>query len=151
MTVNTNHVTAPSVDHRLSIWTQWLGLRNGEQRNGGREAGYDLLAPTLVAHFPHTASRPEYTGGREELLAWAESVRSAFVDFELSVQVGPVLGVYLIVGRWTLTGITRVAGSWGPPGTVVRSSGIDMMRIEGGQIVEFWVNHDSHDLAGVTG
>ena len=146
MTVNTNHVTAPSVDHRLSLWTQWVALRNGSHR-----VGEDLLAPTLVAHFPHTASRPEHTGDRSDLLAWAEAVRSAFVDFELSVQVGPVLGVHMIVGRWTLTGITRVAGSWGPSGTVVRSSGVDIVRIEHGQIVEFWVNHDSHDLAGAAG
>jgi hypothetical protein len=121
-----------------------LALRSGEHETE------DLLAPTLVAHFPHTASRPEHTGGRDDLLAWAASVRSAFVDFELSVQVGPVLGVYLIVGRWTLTGIARVAGAWGPPGTVVRSSGVDIVRIEHGQIVEFWVNHDSHDLAAVS-
>jgi hypothetical protein len=66
----------------------------------------------------------------------------------MSVQVGPILGVHLIVGRWSLTGITRVAGAWGPPGTVVHSSGVDIVRVEGGQIVEFWVNHDSHDLAG---
>lgn len=146
MTVNTNHVTAPSVDHRLSLWTQWRGLRNGDHRSHD-----DLLSPALVAHFPHTASRPEHTGDRADLLTWAAAVRSAFVDFELSTQVGPVLGVHLIVGRWTLTGITRVPGPWGPPGTVVRSSGVDMVRIEGGQIVEFWVNHDSHDFAGATG
>jgi hypothetical protein len=141
LTVNTNHVTAPSVDHRLSLWTQWLALRSGDHRTPD-----DLLAPELVAHFPHTATRPEHTGDRSDLLAWAAAVRSAFVDFELSVQVGPVLGVHLIVGRWTLTGIARVAGPWGPSGTVVRSSGVDIVRVEGGQIVEFWVNHDSHDL-----
>lgn len=146
MTVNTNHVTAPSVDHRLSLWTRWLDLRRG-----GHRVGEDLLAPTLVAHFPHTTSRPGHTGDRSDLLAWAEAVRSAFVDFELSVQVGPVLGAHLIVGRWTLSGITRLAGPWGPAGTVVCSTGVDIVRVEGGQIVEFWVNHDSHDLAGATG
>ena len=91
-------------------------------------------------------TRAETIGGRSELLAWAAAVRSAFADFELSVQVGPILGVYLIAGRWELTGIVRSGGHWGPSGTVITSSGIDIVRIEGGRIAEFWVNHDSFDF-----
>jgi hypothetical protein len=141
LTVNTNHVTAPSVDHRLSLWTRWIALRNGSLSDVD-----GVLSPAVVAHFPHTVTRAETTGGRSELLAWAAAVRSAFADFELSVQVGPILGVYLIAGRWELTGIVRSGGHWGPSGTVITSSGIDIVRVEGGRIAEFWVNHDSFDF-----
>ena len=85
--------------------------------------------------------------GRAELLAWAASVRSAFLNFELSVHVGPILGVHLIAGRWDLRGIARPGGHWGPPGTVVGSSGVDIVRLEAGRIVEVWVNADCVESA----
>jgi hypothetical protein len=136
LTVNTNHVSALSVDRRLSLWTQWIALRNG-----GPENVDDILAPVVTAHLPRTG------GGRAELLAWAASVRSPFLNFELSVHVGPILGVHLIAGRWDMRGIARSSGHWGPPGTVVTSSGVDIVRLEAGRIAEVWVNADCVESA----
>ena len=142
MTVNTNHVSALSVDRRLSLWTQWIALRNG-----GPEIVDDVLAPVVTAHLPRTGGWPARTAGRADLLAWAASVRSAFLNFEMSVEVGPILGVHLITGRWGMRGIARSGGYWGPPGTVVTSSGVDTVRLEAGRIVEVWVNADCVDAA----
>jgi hypothetical protein len=142
LTVNTNHVSVLSVDRRLSLWTQWIALRNG-----GPENVDDVLAPVLTAHLPRAGGRPARVAGRAELLAWAASVRSAFLNFELSVHVGPILGVHLIGGRWDMRGIARSSGYWGPPGTVVTSSGVDIVRLEAGRIVELWVNADCVDSA----
>jgi hypothetical protein len=126
----------------LSLWTQWIALRNG-----GPEIVDDVLAPALIAHLPRSGGRPARTAGRADLLAWAASVRSAYLNFELSVQVGPILGVHLIAGRWGMRGIARFSGYWGPPGTVVMSSGVDTVRLEAGRIVEVWINADCVDAA----
>ena len=137
MTVNTNHVSALSVDRRLSLWTQWIELRNGAPENVD-----DILAATLVAHLPATATRPSRSVGHPDLLGWAASVRSGFLNFQLSIQVGPILGVHLIAGRWGMRGIARSSGPWGKPGTVVEASGVDILRIEAGRIAELWINAD---------
>jgi hypothetical protein len=121
----------------LSLWTQWIALRNGRPENVD-----EVLAPVLTAHLPRAGGRPPRAAGRAEMLAWAASVRSAFLNFELSVHVGPILGVHLIAGRWDMRGIARSGGRWGPPGTVVTSSGVDIVRLDGGRIVELWVNAD---------
>jgi hypothetical protein len=142
LTVNTNHVTALSVDRRLSLWTQWIALRNG-----GHENIDDILSPTLIAHLPRTGTRPARIAGRADLLAWAASVRFAFLNFELSVEVGPILGVHLISGRWKLRGLARSSGPWGPPGTVATTSGVDIVRLDAGRVVELWVNADCVDAA----
>jgi hypothetical protein len=143
LTVNTNHVAALSVDRRLSLWTQWIALRNGDPENVD-----GILASTLVAHLPGTTSRPPRSVGHTDLLGWAASVRSGFLNFQLSIQVGPILGVYLIAGRWGMHGIARASGPWGQPGTVVEASGVDILRIEAGRIAELWINADCLATAG---
>jgi hypothetical protein len=126
----------------LSLWTQWIALRNG-----GPESVDDILATGLVAHLPGTGGRPGRVVGHADLLAWAAAVRSAFLNFELSIQVGPILGVHLIAGRWVMRGIARSSGSWGPPGTVVTSSGVDIVRLDHGRVAELWINADCLDTA----
>jgi hypothetical protein len=140
LTVNTNHVTALSVDRRLSLWTQWIALRNGAP-----EIVDDVLAPVLTAHLPRSGGRPARTAGRADLLAWTAATRAAFLNFVLSVEVGPILGVHLIAGRWGMRGISRSSGHWGPPGTVVTASGVDIVRLEAGRVAEVWVNADCVD------
>lgn len=111
-------------------------------RNGGPGSIDDILSPALLAHLPGTGGRPGRVVGPADLLAWTASARSAFLNFELSVQVGPILGVHLIAGRWVMRGIARSSGPWGPPGTVVTSSGVDIVRVEHGRVAELWINAD---------
>jgi hypothetical protein len=144
LTVNTNHVTVPSLDHRLSVWTQWIALRNG-----GLDNVDDIIAPAFVAHLPRGGGLPEHLGDRQELFAWAAAVRTSFAEFRLSVEVGPILGVRLIAGRWVQSGIARVRGPWGAPGTPVTISGVDIVRLDAGRVAEFWVNQNSFDAAAV--
>jgi hypothetical protein len=142
LTVNTNHVTARSVDHRLSLWTQWIALRKGYLHNGD-----GILSPTFTAHLPGSGARAAHQDaaarqdGRAELLAWAAGVRAGFSAFDLSVEVGPILGVGLVAGRWVLSGIARSTGA------VVTSAGVDIIRVDGGRIVELWISHDHVDPA----
>jgi hypothetical protein len=141
LTVNTNHVTAPSVDHRLSLWTQWIALRQGHLDNVD-----GILSPRFTAHLPGTGVRAAAqpggpADGCTQLLAWMASVQSAYSAFELSVEVGPILGVGLIAGRWVLSGIARSTGA------VVNSPGVDIIRIDGSRIVELWVSHDCPNLS----
>jgi len=114
-------------------------------RNGAPEIVDDVLAPVLTAHLPGTAGRPARTAAPTDLLAWTAATRAAFLNFELSVEVGPILGVHLIAGRWGMRGIARSSGYWGPPGTVVASSGVDIVRLEAGRVAEVWVNADCVD------
>lgn len=124
-------------------WHQDIYLR------GRLNAADEICAPDLVAHGTGVASGaprgPAFV--RED----AAALRSAF-DIESLTDDDVVAAGDRVVIRWTLRA-RHVGPFLGAAGTGRRVSvtGIDIFRMEGGQIAEFWGEFDLLDLARQVG
>ncbi|GAB3964434.1 nuclear transport factor 2 family protein [Plantactinospora veratri] len=139
MTINTNHssVVTP-VDSRPMLWQNWMALRNGD-----RSLVEEILAPSVVAHLPVPGGSPEQVRGRQALVAWVSGRHAGCPDAQLAVEVGPIIGPDLIAGRWKLTRAGDDPDSVCPHRIVVACSGVDILRVDGDRIVEYWSHDDS--------
>jgi steroid delta-isomerase-like uncharacterized protein len=112
-------------------------------QRGNVAAVDDLHAPDFVDSSPagRAADREGYKAGVAELYA-------AFPDFCAAVDdliVDAAAGRVAI--RWTASGTHQGAFLGAPPtGRRITFRGIDILRIEGGQIVERWGEWDGIDL-----
>lgn len=79
--------------------------------------------------------------GAEGFIAFAERIRKAFPDTEVSVE-DIFASDDKVAVRWVATG-THSGDGFGPPsGSRIRVSGITIARIVNGKIVEGWDNWD---------
>jgi predicted ester cyclase len=71
--------------------------------------------------------------------------RSVSADLTFSVQVGPLVDGDHVVVRWIATGHYGggMPGAGAPVGTEVTITGTDILRIQDGQIIEYWLNADT--------
>src|SRR5919202_553510 len=94
----------------------------------------ELVSEDFVDHHPLRGAPP----GREGLAALVTTWRTAFPDMRETVEDLIAEGEK-VVGRFTMRG-THSGEFMGVPATgrSVTMSGIDIVRVEGGKIVEFW-------------
>ncbi|MFC6018483.1 nuclear transport factor 2 family protein [Plantactinospora solaniradicis] len=140
MTINTNHSSALApVDFRPMLWANWMALRNGDL-----SLVEEVLAPTVAAHLPATVDGPEHLDGRQALVTWLSARHDRHPEARLTVEVGPIIGPELIAGRWTRTG----GGDGLRPDRKTDASvaGVDIIRIDGDRIAEYWGHDDSYQL-----
>jgi hypothetical protein len=129
MTINPNgNSTYAPADFRLALWKRWVALRNADLAHAE-----EIVVPSLVLHVPAIGQGPDRAGGRRALLSWISALHAAFPAGRLAVQVGPIISKDLIAGRWVFSheGADDVS-----------FTGTDIIRVESGRVVEFWVNHD---------
>ena len=108
-----------------------------------RAAAQELIAPNFVAHHP---AFPDGIRGPEGIIQAVAFFRSAFPDLNYRVDA-VVAEDELVAARWVAQGTHR--GRFmhvDPTARRVSTTGIDMFRISGNQVVEAWV---SSDLLGV--
>ncbi len=105
-------------------------------------AADELLAPDLIDHTPF----PGQTPGREGYKRGIAQVRTAASNFRLTVEDMLAEGDR-VVTRWFACG-THNGDFFGIPATgqSVQITGITVVRIVGGQIVEQWMNWDTFGL-----
>lgn len=111
--------------------------------NRGNEAAVDeLIAPDGVDHDP----LPGFPAGREGVKALARTFRAAFPDARTTIDELFVAGDR-VVARYTFTG-THEGELFGipPTGRRVTVKGIDIVRAEGGTLVEHWGAFDQAAL-----
>jgi predicted ester cyclase len=125
----------------LELWDEWANLWNGDLASAD-----ELVAPEFVTHFAALDPRQPPVQGPEGLKAWIEaSVGDAFTDYSFTTDVGPIIDGDMLAGRWTFEGTYR-GGFPGIPessiGKKVRYSGHDLLRVESGKIVEYWLTSD---------
>jgi steroid delta-isomerase-like uncharacterized protein len=107
---------------------------------GNTQTVHDLLAPDAVARG-HKGPQGEMRGPKE-FLNFVGQIRGAFPDIRLVVE--DILAAHdKVVVRWSAT-MTHTGPGLGIPATgkSVRSTGISIVRIVNGQIVEGWDNWD---------
>lgn len=122
------------------LWTAWLAMWNGDLAIADT-----IIAPQFVAHFAAVGASPEAITGPDAMKQWIGGSLAAFTDAKFATEVGPLVAGDLIAGRWLFRG-TYAGGIPGTPptavGAAVAYAGMDMLRIEAGQIVEYWLCAD---------
>ncbi len=111
---------------------------------GGDPTAFDeVLAPDYVFHDP---ADPETPPGPTGAAAMAAGFRAAFGDLRL-VEEDYVAGGDKVVYRWRVRATHRGAFAGVPPtGRAVELSGIEIVRLAGGRIVEHWDEIDALGL-----
>lgn len=122
------------------LWQPWVALWNGDLDLAGA-----VVAPDFVAHFAPAGGGPGEVRGADGLRAWIAGVRAAFTDPRFSTVVGPLAEGDLLAGRWIFRATYRGGFPGAPPeavGRPVEYAGMDLLRVEGGRIAEYWLCAD---------
>lgn len=126
-----------SVEENKQIMLRWFK----EVWNDGKtETVHALLAPDAVARGQRDAEGELH--GPDEFLEFVKQIRSAFPDIRLNVE--DIFGsADKVVVRWSAT-MTHSGEGLGvaPTGNRVRTSGISIVRIVNGKLVQGWDNWD---------
>jgi len=111
---------------------------------GGDAAALDeVVAPDYVFHDPADPDTPPGPAGAK---AMAAGFRAAIADMR-PVEEDYVAGGDKVVYRWRLRATHRGAFAGVPPtGRAVELSGIEIVRLAGGRIVEHWDEIDALGL-----
>lgn len=119
----------------------WLGLWNGDYREAE-----SFIRPDFRVHAALTGGGDGNSiRGPEGLVGWVRESRIAVPDLTFTVEVGPIVEGDLLALRWRAEGSYAggTPGATAPAGTPVSFTGTDILRLEGGQIAEYWINSDT--------
>ena len=122
------------------LWTPWVALWNGDLA-----VADTLIAPHFVAHFSPMGGSPGEVRGPEGLKGWIGGAMAAFTEPRFTTVVGPIGDGDLVAGRWVFTATYRGGMPGAAPdaaGRRVEYAGMDIFRVEAGQIVEYWLCAD---------
>jgi steroid delta-isomerase-like uncharacterized protein len=104
---------------------------------GRREAIAELLAPDGVIHEGSTSS-----AGPEGFYPFFDRIAASFSELHVNVHDTLIDGDKICV-RWTSTG-KHTGGGLGmaPSGVTIHITGISILRVAGGKLIEGWQNWD---------
>ena len=107
---------------------------------GDFEAFKELLAPNYVYYFPSRSTKPT---SREESIEFGKMMHNAFPDVTFSIEEMIAVGDK-VISRFIFRG-THEGESQGIPatGNKIEVSGITIMRIENGKVVEEREEYDT--------
>lgn len=117
------------------LWTHWSDLWNGDLAIAD-----EIITPGFVAHFAPAGTSPSEVRGPEGLKAWIGGSSAAFTDYSVTTTVGPLAEGDMLAGRWVIRGIYQGGIPGSAPDAVGRQiefEGMDLLRAEGGQPVEY--------------
>ncbi len=82
------------------------------------------------------------------MVDWIAQTRSAIPDLTFTIEVGPIVDGDQIALRWIAEGTYAggMPGATAPAGTPITFTGTDLLRIEHGQVAEYWLNADALGL-----
>jgi predicted ester cyclase len=129
------------VSQNAALAGPWLELWNGDLAIADR-----IIASDFLTHAAPVAGGSDEMRGRDALKQWIAGIRGAMSDLRFSIQVGPIASDEYMSVRWRAQG-TYTGGFPGAPETSVGHrvdfTGTDTLRIEGGQLAEYWANSDT--------
>jgi predicted ester cyclase len=112
---------------------------------GKLELADQLYAPNYVDHVGR-GPEPSRVSGPKGIKQAVTMFRAAFPDLTYTVEA-EMAERDLVMTRFSARGTNRGPFLGAPPtGRVVTYTGFDLNRIEGGRIVESWVNYDALGL-----
>jgi len=122
----------------------WLRLWNGDyhQAEGLLDSRFRVHAALM------DGGDGDAVAGPQGLVDWIRQTRAVLPDLRFTIQVGPVVQDDHIALRWIAEGTYGggFPGATASIGTPVAFTGTDLLRVEDGRFVEYWVNSDIHVL-----
>jgi len=118
------------------LWTAWQALWNGDLTVADA-----IIALDFVAHFAPAGNSPDEVRGPAGLKGWISGSLGVFPDGRFATAVGPLVEGDMMIERWRFQATYRGGIPGSPPdviGKAVEYAGIDMLRIEAGQIAKNW-------------
>jgi predicted ester cyclase len=123
------------------LWTPWAALWNGDLAIADT-----IIAPDFVARFaPRRDKSRRGARGPDGLKGWIGGAMAAFEGHQFTTVVGPLADGDLVAGRWVFRATYRGGIPGAAPdaaGRRVEYAGMDLFRVEGGQIAEYWLCAD---------
>lgn len=153
--MNTTGQELTTIDPRARLWFRWLEMWNGDY-----EAAEEIIAPKLTCHlmahgsFTRQAGDSSSVNSPAALLHVIKGFRAPFPDCRIATELGPFFTDDLIIARFRFTGTwdgSLPAGATAEPGTKVTMAGVDFLRLEDGQIAEYWLADNLIDVFGDLG
>ncbi|MFC9433593.1 ester cyclase [Nocardia sp. NPDC057030] len=144
---STTPASTARADQRLVA--DWLTLWNGDYAAVG-----DIVAPDFGVHASILdGGDGSAVRGPDGLVGWIAQIRAAFTELVFTVEVGPIIDRDQLALRWIAVGTYGggFPGASAPVGTAIRFTGTDILRVEQGLIVDYWVNSDTHVLLAALG
>jgi predicted ester cyclase len=128
-----------SKETNRALLDRWIELWSGNLA-----VADEIIGPGFVGHFPPTTSRSNEIHGSAALQEWIQTTLALFTNVQLTLDGDPVVDEHKIAARWLFLGTYRggLPGATSPVGTQIAFSGIDLLRIANGKIVEYWVSSD---------
>ncbi|SCG77969.1 ester cyclase [Micromonospora rifamycinica] len=133
------HDDAPGAQER--VVRAWVQLWNGDYALAGRIVSPDVrVRAALLDGGDGSAVRGP--AGMVDLIG---QIRGAFPDLRFTVEVGPIVDGDHVVVRWVADGTYGggFPGATAAPGTTVRFTGTDILRVRHGLITDYWLNADT--------
>lgn len=123
-----------SVEENVHLMRRWFR----EVWNEGKiQTVYDLLSPNAVGR----GQTQSEIRGPKDFVPFVERIRTAFPDIKITIE--DILGVEdKVVVRWSANMTHTGEGFDRPTGKPVQVTGITIVRILNGQIIEGWDNWD---------
>ena len=129
---------------KKELWESWNTLWNGNL-----SIADEIIAPNFVAHFAPVGNSPAVVHGPDGLKQWIGGWLAAFSNATFTTTVGPLAENELVAGRWifraTYQGGMKGASS-AAIGKQIEYVGMDLFRVEGSKIVEYWLCGDTLQL-----
>ncbi|MFQ1002366.1 ester cyclase [Modestobacter sp. SSW1-42] len=136
--------TAPGSAEHAGLVDGWLELWNGDY---ARAEG--VVSPDVRVHAPMLdGGDGSAVRGPQGMVDWITQTRATAPDLHFTVEVGPIVDGDRIALRWIAEGTYAgtVPGAAAPAGTPISFTGTDLLRIEDGQVAEYWLNADTLGL-----
>jgi predicted ester cyclase len=124
----------------LRIWDDFAALWNGDYSLAGIVEPDFRLHAALIDGSPSSAVR-----GPEGLVTWIQQARAPFSEIQFTTEVGPLVSGDHVIGRWQASGTYAggVPGAKTAVGAQVTFAGNDILRVEGGRVVDYWTCADT--------
>lgn len=139
-TIETAASESSSREQRTALWNGWVDIWNGNFTNVDA-----VVSPGFRVHVALLDGSPDASiEGPAGLSRWIAQTRVFFPDLTFTTEVGPIIDGDHMAGHWSVTGTYAggFPGATAPVGTVVEFHGTDVLRIEGGQVAEYWLVSD---------
>lgn len=106
-----------------ALYRRWIE----ELWSGYLHRAAEFVSRDFVGHWPDHDVQ-----GLTSLLATVQQARDMFTEITFAIDLGPIAEAGVVAGRW------RGQGTM-PDGQSMTFIGNDLLRIEDGQFVEYWV------------
>lgn len=122
------------------LYEQWLYAL---WTSGDPALAEALVSADFVGHWPERDVH-----GPSGVAAAIQRSMALFSQVTTSIEVGPIVSGDLVAARWSFRGAYRggMPGVTVPVGTWVTLRGADVLRVDGGRFVEYWVSSDTEQL-----